>query len=63
MARSWEQVNVIRGLGGALRGFYEIRWHSFGIFYHLHNLPFVSLHSDNFQKTRVIMEPNLINFA
>ena len=41
--------------GRVLRSFYEVRWHSLGIFHHPHSLPFDPLHSDNFQKTELLM--------
>ena len=44
-----------RDFGGFLRSFYEFIWHSLGIFHHPHSFPFVPLHSDNFQKTALLM--------
>ena len=41
--------------GGVLRSFYEVRWHSLDIFHHPSSLPFVSVHSDNFQKTKLFL--------
>lgn len=46
---------VMMGPNGALRSFYEVRRHSLGIFHHLHSLPFALAHSDNFQKTKLLV--------
>ena len=42
--------------GGVLRSFYEVQWHSIGVFYHPHSLPFVPLHSDNFHKIELLLD-------
>ena len=41
--------------GGVLGNFSDVRWHSLDIFHHPSNLPFVSVHSDNFQKIELFL--------
>jgi len=56
------EVGQVRGAGyvirvpdGFLKRFYEVQRHSLCIFHHLHNLPFVPTHFDNFQKTELLV--------